>query len=102
MDILTGAKLWLMVRPIRRFKQWRQSKREKELTSELIALSEPQEKPEMTNEIVQLIVRHGLTFAGGAGLLTDNEMVQLSAAVSTIVGLAWSAYRKWKRAKAVG
>lgn len=43
------------------------------------------------------LIRHGLTFSGGAGLFTDDEVTQIAAAVATLVGLAWSGFRKWHR-----
>jgi hypothetical protein len=52
----------------------------------------------MTAELISLLIRHGLTIAGGAGLFADNEVAQIAGAVSTLGGLAWSAYRKVKRA----
>lgn len=91
MDPVTIARLWMVIRPIKRLKERRARKRGE-------TVSTPQEGP-MTNEILLLILRHGLTFAGGAGLFTDNELTQISAAAATLVGLLWSGYRKWKRSQ---
>ena len=92
MDPLTIARLWVLVRPIKRLKERRARKRGE-------TVSTPDEAP-MTNELLLLLLRHGLTFAGGAGLFTSDELTQLSAAVATLAGLVWSGYRKYKRAKA--
>jgi hypothetical protein len=56
----------------------------------------------MNQEVIGLLIRHALTFGGGAGLFTDNELIQVSGAVATLAGVLWSAYRKWKRAKEQG
>lgn len=96
MDPVTLAKLWMVVKPIKRLKERRARKRA-EKTGQAVPV-ETREVP-MTNELLLLVIRHGLTFAGGAGLFTDNEIAQISAAAATLVGLVWSGYRKWKRAK---
>lgn len=93
LDPVTLARLWMVIRPIKRLKERRQAKRARQgLPVETVEVP-------MTNEIVLLVLRHGLTFLGGAGMFTDNELAQLSAAGATLVGLVWSGYRKWKRAK---
>lgn len=40
--------------------------------------------------IILKVLRHGLTFVGGAGLVSDNEMEQIAGAVSAVVGVLWS------------
>lgn len=44
----------------------------------------------MKATIAKKIVRHVLTLAGGAGFATDNNVEQLAAAASFIIGLLWS------------
>ena len=36
------------------------------------------------------ILRHALTIAGGAGLMSGDEINQAAGALATLIGLAWS------------
>ena len=87
---LLVLKTWLQVRPIHKWKEHRAAK--KDTTPEALL-----EGNVMTAEMISLIIRHGLTIAGGAGMFSDTEMGQIAGAISTLGGLAWSAYRKIKR-----
>lgn len=55
-------------------------------------------------EIVLGLVRHVLTFAGGAvvtgGLLTDLQYAEAAAAVVTLVAAIWSMVKNWKAFRA--
>lgn len=116
MDPLTLARLWIAIRPFKRLRERREAKRAAALSAAddhgtvpspedtapatvgAAPISQSEDAP-MMQEVLTLLIRHGLTFAGGAGLLADNEYTQLAGAAATIVGLAWSAYRKWARAR---
>jgi hypothetical protein len=54
----------------------------------------------MKKEELLGIVRHALTFIGGAivtnGLIDQSTMTELSGAVLTIVGIVWSIMNKRK------
>lgn len=54
---------------------------------------------EVINQIILLIVRHGLTALGAGGVLSNDEVSQTVGAVSIAVSLIWSAWRKIARAK---
>jgi hypothetical protein len=49
-----------------------------------------------------LLIRHGLTLAAGAlglnGIVNENELELVSAAVATVLAVLWSAWQK-KRAE---
>ena len=54
------------------------------------------------NDKIQGIIRHALTWAGGAflvsgGYATDAQLPELVGAIMTIVGFAWSLWDKRKR-----
>ena len=99
-DPYSLAKLWLLIKPIKRIKERRARKRLEKQGISFIDTEEPSMNQENLGlELLKLVVRHGLTFGGGAGLLSDNEIAQFSAAIATLAGLAWSGYRKWKRAR---
>lgn len=54
-------------------------------------------------EYVLGLVRHGLTTAGGAlvtaGVATEADLATGVGAITTILGLGWSWWRKYKRAR---
>lgn len=55
----------------------------------------------MTMEMILGFIRHALTFGGG--WLVANDVIGASdveagvAAAATLIGLGWSAWRKWER-----
>jgi hypothetical protein len=53
------------------------------------------------NAIIGLIIRHGLTSVGGAlvakGAVTASEWETAAGALAALVGVALSAWRKYKR-----
>lgn len=57
--------------------------------------------PTMIWEFILGLVRHGLTFFGGwlvtTGVATQGDVDTGIGAVITVLGLAWSWYRKYKR-----
>ena len=59
--------------------------------------------PTVIFEAVLGMVRHLLTFGGGAlitgGIATQTEMDAGIGAVMALIGLGWSWYRKWKRSE---
>ena len=54
----------------------------------------------MTTESILALIRHGLTFAGGAmvtnGMATDADVNSGVGAVMTLIGLGWSFVRKYR------
>jgi len=81
-----AVKLWLLIKPIRRIKAFR-NKEAKEVG--------------LVKEIGLGAVRHlltglGLVFAN-TGLATGDEVQAAVAALVTLVGFGWSVYRKWRR-----
>lgn len=92
-----------MLRPIRTIKALRAFNAAKREAEKAAAGGEffpdDVESNGMAQEFALLLLRHGLTYAGGAAVLTDSELAQIVGAASTVLGLVWSAYRKWKRVK---
>jgi len=97
------AKAWLAIRPIRLIRQAIQARRGRkrarsERTSEGLGY-EVTEGEFMANDIVLAILRHVMTFGGGAGLVSENELAQAAGAITTLLGVAWSIWQKRKSAK---
>lgn len=44
--------------------------------------------------VIAGVVRHLLTAAGGAAILSGDEMNQAAGAIATLIGLAWSVIPK--------
>lgn len=44
--------------------------------------------------VVVALLRHLLTFAGGAGVLSDDQLAQVAGAVLTLGAVAWSVMDK--------
>lgn len=59
----------------------------------------------MTKEMIMGFVRHLLTFGGGfavaKGYMDDQTMMEVVAAIATIVGAGWSIFQKKTQAAAV-
>lgn len=83
-----AIKLWIKHRPIKKWRNWRRTKK---------GLPPTEKEEAMSVELILLVIRHGLSFVGGASLFTDSELTQIAGAVATVGALLWSAYRKWKR-----
>lgn len=49
--------------------------------------------PEM-QAMVGGVIRHLIVLAGGAGVLSQNQLGQLAGALAVIVGIGWSIYQK--------
>ncbi len=49
--------------------------------------------------VIAKLLRHGLTLAGGAGLVSDNEVSQLAGAAATILGISWSLIQAYLEAQ---
>ena len=76
------------------------------LVSEGFLLSQAR-RTDMEKEVIGAIVRHGMTWIGGLliargvadpstiGMFSTPEVI---GAVTTVVGLGWSIWRKWARA----
>lgn len=60
----------------------------------------------MTKEEVLGIVRHGLTFVGGIlltkGIIDEGLYLELSGALTTLVGIVWSIFNKRSENKKSG
>lgn len=58
----------------------------------------------MSKDVVLGIIRHVLTTGAGAlvadGLMTGSEASDGVGAIVVLIGIGWSAYDKWQRAKA--
>lgn len=50
-----------------------------------------------TTTIIALIIRHGLTFFGGFGVLAQDDISQVAGALAALAGVAWSVYEKRKK-----
>lgn len=48
------------------------------------------------NALVGSLIRHGLTFGGGAVGLTGSDIDAAIGAIMTLVGLGWSIYNNRK------
>ena len=51
----------------------------------------------MKTAAIMGIIRHLLTFTGGALSLTGDETQQFVGAASTLIGLAWSVWEKHQK-----
>lgn len=55
----------------------------------------------ITKEQVLGIVRHALTFIGGAvvtkGLISESQLFEISGAIATLIGSVWSVIDKTKK-----
>ncbi len=93
MDLITGAKLWLLFKPLKRWKQWRNRRRVRQ--GKTLLDTDPTEG-EMDK--AQGIIRHILTTFGGVlvtgGYVTEGQLEILAGAVAILVGMAWSYWSK--------
>lgn len=98
MDPLTVAKLWLLIKPIKRIKERRKAKR---------ALDEVSEDFNSTDEVsmdykafaVQAVLaalRHLMTASPFAALATDDWLLQTATVLVGVGGFLWSLKRKVK------
>jgi len=46
------------------------------------------------NKIIGLLIRHGLTVAGGGALVAGSDVEQLSGAIGVIISVIWSILEK--------
>jgi hypothetical protein len=101
MELVTLAKLWLAIRPIKRIKEHRKAKRAARERGEIINQEETtMDIQAFVTQAVLAAIRHGLTAAGAVGILGSTEtMAQIAGVVALIVGGAWSLWRKWSAAK---
>ena len=106
MDHVTVAKLWLVVKPWKRLRQWRTRRKMASWIAEhpdevLEAFHEEQQEAPM-NEQVASVIRSVLKSAGGglvgAGVVTSGELEVLAGAVAIVLGLAWSWWVKRRAA----
>ena len=51
----------------------------------------------MKTAAIMGIIRHVLTFAGGAMSLSGDETQQFVGAASTLIGIAWSLLEKYQK-----
>lgn len=95
-DPVTVAKLWMVVRPIKRLKERRKAKREgREPEATEVSMNST-----VLVQIVLAFVRHAMTALGPLGItLSEDAMVQVATVIVTLLGLAWSTVRKVKAAK---
>ncbi len=95
-DPITGAKLWLAVKPIRRFKAWRNRRRERK---GLPPLDESFEVEDVNMEgkktysgIAIMIVGFVLGWLGIGG---EEDAMNLVAAGTELVGAIVAVYGRW-------
>lgn len=59
----------------------------------------------MTYDIIQGLIRHILTIAGGAlvhdGFATQDQSTQLVGGAMALIGICWSLYNKYQHRKAL-
>lgn len=94
------VRLWLAIRPIRRFRAWRAMRswrrehggQPDEIREPFHSDEDPQEGA--VSEQMASVIRSVLKSAGGglvgAGLVTSGELEVLAGAAAVLVGLAWS------------
>lgn len=98
MDPLTVAKLWLLIKPIKRIKERRRAKR---------ALDEVREDFNSPDEVsmdykafavqaVLAVLRHLMTASPFAAMVTDDWLLQTATVIVGIGGILWSLKRKVK------
>lgn len=95
-DPITVAKLWVTIKPFKRWKAHRQAKREgREPEATEVSMNST-----VFVQIVLGVVRHAMTALGPLGVtLSEDAMVQVATVIVTLLGLAWSTVRKVKAAK---
>lgn len=54
----------------------------------------------MTTQIIGSLVRAALASAGGASLVSDNQIDQIVGATAVIVTVVWSVYQKYSAQQA--
>ena len=51
--------------------------------------------------VIASLIRHALTFGGGAGVLSEDQIGQIAGAIVALVGIAWSLADQWMTHRAV-
>lgn len=54
----------------------------------------------VTTQVVGAILRHGLTVIGATGLASDNQIEQISGALTVLIMVGWSIFQKYQADKA--
>lgn len=49
--------------------------------------------------VIAKLLRHGLTLAGGAALVSDDQISQLAGAAATILGISWSLIQAYRESR---
>lgn len=99
MDAVAVAKLWLAVRPIKRWKELREKRKARQ--GQPAETTEVSMNTTVATQIVLAILRHAMTALAPLGLtVSDDWMVQTAGILVGAVGLAWSGVRKWQASKA--
>jgi hypothetical protein len=50
-------------------------------------------------KMVGSVVRHVLTFGGGAAVVSDEDITKLCGAIAALIGIAWSIWQKSRTAQ---
>jgi hypothetical protein len=57
-------------------------------------------KEKVMNKVIASLLRHALTFGGGAGLtVSDNELELIAAGLATVIGTVWSVIKANRESK---
>jgi hypothetical protein len=109
MDPITFARLWMVVKPVKRLKQWRQKRKMESWRAEHgepadevaedfnLPTGEVSMGKAVAAQLVLAVLRHSMTALAPLGVtVSDDWMVQTTAIVVGLIGLLWSFIRKAK------
>jgi hypothetical protein len=91
LDPVTVAKLWLLIKPIKRIRERRRAKRA-EFSNQEVPVNP------IVFQILLALLRHAMTALAPFGVtVSDDWMVQTITVIVGLVGFGWSVARKLKK-----